>query len=58
MTGKGIEKYTGSAGRSGKLRRAGEMVEKVRMERAVGRASAWGEKILVEERAREREGEE
>ena len=43
LTGKGIEKYTGSAGRSGKLRREGEMVEKVRMERAVGRASAWGE---------------
>lgn len=55
------------------------MVEKVRMEWAVGRASAWGggcgkveqkaaqlmedvrargEKISVEERAREREGEE
>ena len=58
LTGKGIEKYTGSAGRSGKLRREGEMVEKVRMEWAVGRTSAWGEKILVEERAREREGEE
>lgn len=43
LTGKGIEKYTGSAGRSGKLRREGEMVEKVRMEWAVGRASAWGE---------------
>ena len=43
MTGKGIEKYTGSAGRSGKLRREGEMVEKVQMEWAVGRASAWGE---------------
>ena len=36
LTGKGIEKYTGSAGRSGKLLREGEMVEKVRMERAVG----------------------
>ena len=43
LTGKGIEKDTGSAGRSGKLRREGEMVEKVRMEWAVGRASAWGE---------------
>ena len=43
MTGKGIEKYTGSAGRSGKLRREGEMVAKVRREWAVGRASAWGE---------------
>ena len=90
MTGKGIEKYTGSAGRSGKLRREGgdggesadgvgswtsicmgggcgkveqkaaQLMEDVRA-RGEGKAMLMkqgGEKILVEERARECEGEE